>query len=85
MKEERAGGLLGLTGLESSIYPGSGPFVEGKTPTPACLIVFPARCLQITRLRHRLDLAQVCLGFSGVLLSIPPVPYIGGRVPGYRT
>ena len=26
------------------IYPGSGPFVEGKTPTPACLIVFPARC-----------------------------------------
>ena len=39
MKEEGAGGLLGLTGLESSIYPGSGPFVEGETPTPACLVL----------------------------------------------
>ena len=44
MKEEGAGGLLGLTGLEGKIYPGSGPFMEGKTPTPACLIVIPSRC-----------------------------------------
>ena len=42
-KGEGAGGLLGLTGLEGKIYPGSGPFMEGKTPTPAYLIVFPAR------------------------------------------
>ena len=45
MKGEGAGGLLGLTGLEGKIYLGLGPFVEGKTPTPACLVlIFPARC-----------------------------------------
>ena len=44
-KGEDAGGLLGLTGLESSIYPGSGPFVEGKTPTTACLVLISARLL----------------------------------------
>ena len=47
VRDEGAGGLLGLTGLEGKIYPGSVPFVEGKTPTPACLIVFPARCYRL--------------------------------------
>ena len=50
MKEEGAGGLLGLTGLEGTIYPGSGPFVEGKTPTPSCLIVLLGE-IGVTRLR----------------------------------
>jgi hypothetical protein len=43
VKEEGVGGLLGLTGHGGTIYPGSGPFVEGKTPTPACLIDIPVR------------------------------------------
>ena len=47
-KGEGAGGLFGLTGLESSIYPGSGPFGKVKTPTPACLVLISARGLQIT-------------------------------------
>ena len=58
---------------------------EGKTPTPACLIVFPTRCFRLQGLRHRLDLAQRCLGFNVCGLQLPPAPYIGDRVSGERT
>jgi hypothetical protein len=85
VKEEGAGGLLGLTGLESSIYPGSGPFVEGETPTPACLVLISASYKELQRLQLRFDLARVCLGFRKYRLQLPPVPYIDGRVPGVRT
>ena len=85
MKEEGAGGLLGLTGLEGKIYPGLGPFVEGKTPTPACLIVISTRCTDYRVAAQIGSGAKVCLGLLVLRLLLPPVPYIGGRVPGDRT
>ena len=47
-----------LDKTRGTIYPGSGPFVEGKTPTPACLMYYSARLL-LQGLLLRLDLAQV--------------------------
>ena len=85
MKEEGAGGLLGLTGLERSIYPGSGPFVEGETPTPACLVLISVSYKELQRSQLRFDLARVCLGFYLPCLQLPPVSYIDDRVPGVRT
>ena len=85
VKEEGARGLLGLTGLEGKIYPGSGPFRKVKPLLLPVWLYYSARLLFTEVLQLRLDLAQVSRVIFHVLLSIPPMPYIGGRVPGYRT
>ena len=85
MKEEGVGGLLGLTGFESSIYPGSGPFRKVK---PLLLPVWLYYFGEITVYKD--VAAQIGSGarVSRVRcprLQLPPVSYIDGRVPGDRT
>ena len=76
-KGEGAGGLLGLTGLESSIYPGSGPFGKVKPPTPACLVLISARSLQITMV-----IAQI--GSDARVSRVLRVPSTAPSRPLYR-